>query len=66
VPASQGQGLDATVEAIEYRGHDYFGVARTSDGTELFFRSNAAIAPGASIALWAEPSKILVYAGEVP
>ena len=64
VPVAQGQGLDATVEAIEYRGHDYFGVARASDGTELFFRSNEPLAAGASIALWAEPSKILVYAGE--
>ena len=66
VPVAAGEGLAASVEAIEYRGHDYFGVARATDGTELFFRSTAPLATGLSIALGAEPSKILVYPGETP
>jgi len=66
VPVAKGQGLAATVEAIEYRGHDYFGLARAGDGTELFFRSTTPLTTGLSISLGTEPSKILVYPGEMP
>ena len=57
-------GIPATVEAIKYRGRDFFGSARTSDGVELYFRSHEALKIGAKVKLAAEPSKILLYPGD--
>ena len=48
--------IAAVVEAAEYRGRDYYGFARTADGTELFFRSDAKVASGEAIRLAAAPS----------
>ena len=56
-------GLPATVEALEYRGRDYFGQARGPGGAELFFRSSVKVAPGETIRLGADPQKVLVFAG---
>jgi putative spermidine/putrescine transport system ATP-binding protein len=59
--SSDEPGLPATVEAIEYRGRDFFGSARTASGTELFFRSSRRLAAGEPVRLGAQPSTILVY-----
>ena len=56
-------GLPATVEAIEYRGRDYFGQARGPGGSELFFRSGTKLGVGETVRLGAEPGKVLVFAG---
>jgi putative spermidine/putrescine transport system ATP-binding protein len=54
--------IAATVEAAEYRGRDFYGFARTEDGTELFFRSDMKVSTGDAIRLGAEPERVLVYA----
>jgi putative spermidine/putrescine transport system ATP-binding protein len=59
-------GIPARVEAIEYRGRDFFGSARTDGSIELYFRSAAPLQPGARVKLAAEPSKVLVYPGDAP
>ncbi len=56
-------GLPATVEAIEYRGRDYFGQARGPNGAELFFRSSVKLGVGEAVRLGAEPGKVLVFPG---
>jgi len=54
--------ISAIVQTAEYRGRDFFGVALTQDGTELYFRSERAVRQGEPIRLSAEPHRILVYA----
>ena len=54
-------GIPAVVEAMEYRGRDFFGSARAKDGTELFFRAARRHAPGEAVALIADPARLLVY-----
>jgi len=54
--------ITATVQTAEYRGRDFFGVALTADGTELYFRSEVSVSQGEPIRLSADPHRILVYA----
>ena len=54
--------IAATVEAAEYRGRDFYGFARATDGTELFFRSDTRVHAGETVRLSAPPERILVYA----
>ena len=54
--------ISAIVQTAEYRGRDFFGVALTQDGTELYFRSEVSVSQGEAIRLSAEPHRILVYA----
>jgi putative spermidine/putrescine transport system ATP-binding protein len=54
--------IEATVQAAEYRGRDFYGFARTADGTELFFRSDARIGAGDTVRLDAAAERVLVYA----
>ena len=56
-----GGPISATVATAEYRGRDFYGTALTADRTELFFRSEQPVAPGASLQLGAEPSRVLIY-----
>jgi putative spermidine/putrescine transport system ATP-binding protein len=56
-------GVPVTIEALEYRGRDFYGSARTVEGLELFFRSETALATGQSVRLSADPAKVLVYKG---
>ena len=53
--------IAATVEAAEYRGRDFYGLARAADGTELHFRSAARVAPGETVRLGAPPERVLLY-----
>jgi putative spermidine/putrescine transport system ATP-binding protein len=62
VAAGTAGALGATVEAIEYRGRDFFGQARVADGSEVFFRSEARRTNGEMVALAADPAKVLVFA----
>jgi putative spermidine/putrescine transport system ATP-binding protein len=57
-------GIDAVVEAIEYRGRDFFGSARTSSGTELFFRAPSRLSVGERVRLGADPARVLVFAAD--
>lgn len=57
-------GLPCTIEAIEYRGSDFFGQAKTRGGRDVFFRSAVRHAAGEQVRLAAEASKVLVYPSE--
>ncbi len=59
-PAPDGP-ISATVEAAEYRGRDFAGIARTPEGAELFFRSPTRLAPGTPIRLAAPAARVLAY-----
>ena len=54
--------IQAIVEAAEYRGRDFYGFARATDGTELYFRSERKVAVGDAIRLGAPTERVLVYA----
>jgi putative spermidine/putrescine transport system ATP-binding protein len=54
--------IKATVATAEYRGRDFYGTATTSNGTELFFRSEQKVTPGEALALGAEAPRVLIYA----
>ncbi len=54
--------IAAQVEMAEYRGRDFYGLARAEDKTALFFRSEARVVPGETIRLGAAPERVLVYA----
>ncbi len=49
--------------SAEYRGRDFYGVATTPDGTELFFRAETRVVPGEGLRLGAEPARVLIYGG---
>ena len=49
-PRSGGRS-PATVEIAEYRGRDFYALARGSDGTELYFRSAVRVNPGETVVL---------------
>jgi putative spermidine/putrescine transport system ATP-binding protein len=57
-----GGPIAATVEIAEYHGRDFYAVARSADGTELFFRSDARLSAGEQVRLDASPDHVLVYA----
>jgi putative spermidine/putrescine transport system ATP-binding protein len=61
--ASPDGPISAIVEAAEYRGRDFYGFARTGDGTELFFRAETRLNAGETIRLTASPDRVLVYTG---
>jgi len=61
----QGGPISATVATAEYRGRDFYGTALAADGTELFFRSERSVAPGETLQLGAEPSRVLIYGNGV-
>jgi putative spermidine/putrescine transport system ATP-binding protein len=64
MPVEGEIGVPAIVEAIEYRGREFHGIARSTSGVELHFASHVAFKPGASVRLGAEPDSILVFTGE--
>jgi putative spermidine/putrescine transport system ATP-binding protein len=65
VPTKEGAaGIAATIEAIEYRGREFHGVARTPGGVELHFSSGAKLAVGAPVSLAADPGQVLIFKAE--
>jgi putative spermidine/putrescine transport system ATP-binding protein len=62
VPVRAGQsGIAAAIEAIEYRGREFHGLARTAAGAELHFSSPSPIAVGATVSLAADPGQVLIF-----
>ena len=57
-----GGPVHAVVQTAEYRGRDFYGVATTAEGTELYFRSEQRVAAGETLSLGADPDRVLVYA----
>jgi len=63
-PAGDGP-IAAKVEAAEYRGRDFYGLARTEDGSELYFRAEHRVTQGEPIRLNAPAERVLIYGGPV-
>ena len=61
VAANEAGAFAAVVEAIEYRGRDFFGSARLPDATEVFFRSHHRLHAGEPVHLSADKSKVLIF-----
>jgi putative spermidine/putrescine transport system ATP-binding protein len=49
------------VDAIEYRGREFVGLARTKSGTVLSFTSETATEVGREVTLMVDPSHVLVF-----
>jgi putative spermidine/putrescine transport system ATP-binding protein len=58
---AQSGAFSAVVEAIEYRGRDFFGSACLADGTDVFFRSHHRMQAGETVHLAADSSKVLIF-----
>lgn len=58
---SQDGPIAASVISAEYRGRDFYGLARTEDGMELWFRSDIPVQPGEDLRLGAPADRVLVY-----
>jgi putative spermidine/putrescine transport system ATP-binding protein len=56
-----GDGLQATVASIEYRGRAFFGLAQGADGSQLFFRADKTYPRGATITLRPLPERTLLF-----
>jgi len=52
----------AQVQTAEYRGRDFYGVAVTPLGLELFFRAEHRVGIGETLHLGADAARVLVYA----
>ena len=59
-PSNAGP-LAAKVVSAEYRGRDFYGLARMQDGTELWFCSDLPVKPGEGLCLGAPAERVLVY-----
>jgi putative spermidine/putrescine transport system ATP-binding protein len=57
-----GGPIRAVVQMAEYRGRDFYGVAVTAEGTELYFRAEQRVAAGETLQLGVDPDRVLVYA----
>jgi len=62
-PSADGP-IAASVISAEYRGRGFFGLARTAEGVDLWFRSDLSVKPGEMLRLGAPADRVLVYAGE--
>ncbi len=56
-----GGSIRAVVQMAEYRGRDFYGLAVTDAGTELYFRAEARVTPGETLFLGADAPRVLVY-----
>ena len=54
--------LGAAVVSSEFRGHDFTGFARMTDGTDLVFTAASGVPAGSTVHLRAEPGRALVFA----
>ena len=61
VPLADGP-IAAIVQTAEYRGRDFYGLARSAGGRDLYFRSETRVAPGEALRLGAPADRVLVYA----
>ncbi|MBY0613070.1 MAG: ABC transporter ATP-binding protein [Beijerinckiaceae bacterium] len=60
--STDGKGIPARVETLEYRGHEFQGLARGPGGIELIFSSHTRLPTGSEVRLKADPAKSLAYA----
>jgi putative spermidine/putrescine transport system ATP-binding protein len=61
IAVTEGPGIQAVVDAMEYRGREYVGVARTADGAELIFHADQPSEPGNPVTLAIDPARALVF-----
>ncbi len=54
-------GIPSTVEVVEYQGRDFAVEARTEQGVALLLRTAERPAPGDTIAVVADPARVLVF-----
>ena len=63
VATADGNGIPATVASMEYRGRAFFGMAKSNDGSELYFRADDALPRGASTSLQPVTGRALLFKG---
>ena len=63
VAVEDGNGMPATVVNMEYRGRAFFGLARSADGSDLYFRAEQALPRGASATLQPAQGRALLFKG---
>jgi putative spermidine/putrescine transport system ATP-binding protein len=63
VAVEDGNGMPATVVNMEYRGRAFFGLARSVDGSDLYFRAEQALPRGASATLQPAQGRALLFKG---
>lgn len=59
-----GGPIRAKVNSAEYRGRDFYGIASTAGGQDLYFRSEHRVTQGEALELGADPQRVLIYPGE--
>lgn len=61
VATTDGDGIPATVASTEYRGRAFFGLARSADGSDLYFRSDDALPRGSKASLQPVAGRSLLF-----
>ncbi len=61
-----GGPISVTVDSAQYHGHDFYCSGRTADGAELYFVSAQKARKGDTLALAADPSRVLLYSRSAP
>ncbi|MBO9127075.1 MULTISPECIES: ABC transporter ATP-binding protein [unclassified Rhizobium] len=57
------EGIAAIVSSMEYRGRAFFGLARSADGSDLYFRADDALPRGTATRLKPIAGRALVFGG---
>jgi putative spermidine/putrescine transport system ATP-binding protein len=63
VAVDDGSGIPATVASMEYRGRAFFGMAKSADGSNLYFRADQALPRGAAARLQPVEGRALLFKG---
>jgi putative spermidine/putrescine transport system ATP-binding protein len=63
VATAGGGGISVTVTSMEYRGRAFFGMAKSADGSDLYFRADEALPRGAPAWLQPVAGRALVFKG---
>jgi len=63
VATTDDSGIPVIVANTEYRGRAFFGMARSADGSELYFRSDDALPRGSATTLQPVAGRSLVFKG---
>ncbi|WP_408642477.1 ABC transporter ATP-binding protein [Sinorhizobium chiapasense] len=64
VAVDGGDGIQVTVNSMEYRGRAFFGMAHAADGSELYFRADHALPRGAAARLQPVAGRALLFKGQ--
>ena len=65
VTTSATDGIEVTVEVVEYHGRELAVQGRLPDGGTVHFRTEHRLTPGQPARLTAAPDRVLVFSGEV-